>query len=252
MSPASRTISLGRASSALAAATAAAAAASTTNSMRHASMTLPPRESRERDVFDRDDSILSNGRSHSASNSLSAPYSHSNSNSDIDDRSTTPPATPAKPFVELSQNPGSTNTSPQRKRLVSEPTSPHRFPFLRDRTQNRPSESAANLSSPLKHTSTLSSPLGRSSPLTNTVGRSSTVNSPGASSLRRVTTLNRGELGTVEEDRDRRSPATRKARTPIPLEFLTAVGVVYQFSFFFSILYSFIYRPTKIYTRQNL
>jgi hypothetical protein len=234
MSPASRTISLGRASSA-----SAAAATAATNSMRHASMTLSPRESRERDVFDRDDhyhhhsNISSSGRSHSASNSLSAPHSHStnsNSNSDMDDRSTTPPATPAKRLVELSQNPGSTNTSPQRKRLVSEPTSPQRLPFLRDRTPN-----AVNLSSPLNNTANVSSPLSRGASLNSTVGRSA-VNSPGSSSLRRMTTLNRSDLGTVEEDKDRRSPATRKARTPIPFEFLSTVSRIYP-TFYFMLIY---------------
>jgi hypothetical protein len=232
MSPASRTISLGRASSA-----SAAAATAATNSMRHTSMTLPPRESRERDVFDRDDhhhsNISSSGRSHSASNSLSAPHSHStnsNSNSDMDDRSTTPPATPAKRLVELSQN-----TSPQRKRLVSEPTSPQRLPFLRDRTPN-----AVNLSSPLNNTANVSSPLSRGASLNSTVGRS-TMNSPGSSSLRRMTTLNRSDLGTVEEDKDRRSPATRKARTPIPFEFLSTVSLFHS-TFYFMLIY-FLGRP---------
>lgn len=203
MSPASRTISLGRASSA-----SAAAAMTATNSMRHVSLNYPPRKSQEKDVFDRDDAV---GRSHSASNSLSVPHTHS----DMDDRSKTPPATPGKRLLELASN----NTSP-RQRLVSEPTSPRRLQMLRERTSNKGSEGAVNLSSPLRESTALSSPLHRGSPLSNTAGRSSTMNSPGSSSLRRTTTL-----GTVDEGGDKRSPATRKARTPIPFEFLATVSL---------------------------
>lgn len=203
MSPSSRTISLGRASSA-----SAAAAISATNSMRHVSLNYPPRKSQEKDVFDRDDL---GSRSHSASNSLSVPRP----NPGMDDRSTTPPATPGKRLLELS----STNSSPARQRLTSEPTSPRRLQMLRERTPGKGSEGTVNLSSPLRESTALASPMNRNSPLSNTAGRASTMNSPGNSSLRRTTTL-----GTVDESGDKRSPATRKARTPIPFEFLASVS----------------------------
>ncbi|KIM26743.1 hypothetical protein M408DRAFT_312467 [Serendipita vermifera MAFF 305830] len=129
MSPASRTTSLGRSSSA-----SAVAAVAATNSMRH---------SQEKDVFDRDEP------GHRSHHSLSVPRSTSN-NSDADDRSPTPPATPAKRLLELAQN-----ASPGRQRLVSEPTSPRRLQMLRDRTPGKGSEGAVNLSSPLRESTAL-------------------------------------------------------------------------------------------------